>query len=529
MSDRTTQLKVAGNSNGTSASGKRKRDGCITNSSSRENHQTVIERRDVQLEESLVSPNFEELARRYPAFRQAYQQIQPGRSWASQMTQEFSIALTQGLLHMNFGINLARVPLNQLCPPVPNRYFFVQWIQRQLLPISISSAYFNPVSSTPLSYTGLDIGTGSSCIYPLLFVASWSTNDPPYSMYATDIDKASVEFARENVRANKLEDRIVILPVEPSYRQQQEACDADMEIEDNKREGPLIKSWLVMNTTRRLDFCMTNPPFYGSLHECQGVRGGDGRERTAMTSQEGIYPGGEVGFIEDMIADGLILAEKGMSPRWSACMCAKKSSFLALRNTLVNLLGYAHVHSAEFSPGHLTRWFLAWSFDMPSLSSPLAEVRTFDFAVHLSCCDTNETAQNEIAGRFKEFSQREESIGLSFQLMHVASDVCTLEIKCSAAGDCKSTGTSDIPAHLAATLERVLPSTDRWSVFVPAHFVLFVEIRGANVRAKAFIHTHHGSLAITKLKQLLPGEINRTNRYWRRKMKHGGGFHGADH
>jgi hypothetical protein len=56
------------------------------------------EKEDVSFE-SLVTPNFEELARRFPDFGRAWKvvhhaQIESGGSFGSHVTQDFSIALT---------------------------------------------------------------------------------------------------------------------------------------------------------------------------------------------------------------------------------------------------------------------------------------------------------------------------------------------------------------------------------------------------------------------------------------------------
>ena len=80
--------------------------------------------------------------------------------------------------------------------------------------------------------------------------------------------------------------------------------------------GPLRRSLEHIPTTppaQALTFCMTNPPFYdvssddAAANVMTDPRNGDGRARTPMTSHEGSYPGGEVGFVTDLIVDGLYL------------------------------------------------------------------------------------------------------------------------------------------------------------------------------------------------------------------------------
>lgn len=48
---------------------------------------------------------------------------------------------------------------------------------------------------------GIDIGTGASCIYPLLGVSVMGN----WSFIATDTDAVSAEWAKRNVRSNGLQ------------------------------------------------------------------------------------------------------------------------------------------------------------------------------------------------------------------------------------------------------------------------------------------------------------------------------------
>ena len=88
------------------------------------------------------------------------------------------------------------------------------------------------------SVEGLDVGTGASCIYPLLGHSLYS-----WKFIATDIDPESVESARKIVVMNHLEDSIQILQRTP--------------------EQPLLKGVV----KEGMAFCMCNPPFFSSIDE----------------------------------------------------------------------------------------------------------------------------------------------------------------------------------------------------------------------------------------------------------------------
>ena len=91
---------------------------------------------------------------------------------------------------------------------------------------------------TLASVEGIDVGTGASCIYPLLGHSLYS-----WKFKATDIDPESVESARKIVAMNHLEDSIQILQRTP--------------------EQSLLKGVVKEGMT----FCMCNPPFFSSIEE----------------------------------------------------------------------------------------------------------------------------------------------------------------------------------------------------------------------------------------------------------------------
>jgi 23S rRNA A1618 N6-methylase RlmF len=436
----------------------------------------------IALLEALITPNFEELARQFVEFRHAYHKVliiqrqkhnhhnifdnkqqQQGQqnnnnttynSFQSCITQEFTIALTKALLHVYFnGLSINFIPNDQLCPPVPNRYYFVQWIQTTLLTLSnctssthnkdrnnktsdMNGMYFEvddeidimlnkEQQNTPI--VGIDIGTGSTCIYPLLFTA---TSLPNTIMYATDIDEVSIKYAQDNLQCNpQYSSKIQIALVLPSDRQRQHTTNQHQVVDetistmdvspddDNVARtpltygiGPLRQSYQKCFTKqsgsiadkiefpRKIDFCMTNPPFYDSTNPIEynevilsnTNQRRDGRQRTVLKVSEGLYPGGEVAFIIDIMVDGLYLfllsKSQPVTPRlppppvWSCCMIGKRTSQIRIQHILEQFLGYGHVQTTEFGPGQLTRWFIAWTFaKRPHIRSPSAKIESDTF------------------------------------------------------------------------------------------------------------------------------------------------------
>ncbi|KAI6247273.1 Psilocybin synthase [Erysiphe necator] len=162
--------------------------------------------------------------------------------------------LTKSLLKRDFGVSVI-LPQDRLCPPeesteifkfnvmnikfnVPNRLNYILWIQR-LLDTTDSASFIDFKSTNENRYesknsvvSGLDIGTGASCIYPILGCVLRSH----WKLVGTD-DK-SLEYARQNVSTNHLGDRISIIKTEPqSPLIPFQALGLDQYFEKQKRYG----------------------------------------------------------------------------------------------------------------------------------------------------------------------------------------------------------------------------------------------------------------------------------------------------
>lgn len=111
--------------------------------------------------------------------------------------------LTKSLLKRDFGLNIS-LPPDRLCPPVPNRLNYILWIQSIL---DTTNDSYKDVYDPEREVLGLDIGTGASCIYPLL----GCSQRPNWRFAGTDIDEKSLQFAGQNVQANELQNRIKLL------------------------------------------------------------------------------------------------------------------------------------------------------------------------------------------------------------------------------------------------------------------------------------------------------------------------------
>ncbi|KXH69029.1 hypothetical protein CSAL01_07471 [Colletotrichum salicis] len=234
--------------------------------------------------------------------------------------------LTKTLLKADFGLRID-LPDDRLCPPVSNRHNYLLWLKSLL----DSTTYGNPDQNV----IGLDIGTGASCIYPLL-----GCTQRKWSFYATDIDSRSLEFAKKNVELNNLQSRISVVARTPQ--------DSMVPLKDLGTES--------------LTFVMTNPPFYTSEDDL--LNSAKQKSRPPLTACTGapvemVTDGGEVKFVSRILEESLVLREK---VQWYTSMFGKQSSleeFIAILKEK-SIDNYAVM---EFVQGNKTRrWAVAWSF-----------------------------------------------------------------------------------------------------------------------------------------------------------------------
>ncbi|KND91575.1 putative methyltransferase-like protein C27D7.08c [Tolypocladium ophioglossoides CBS 100239] len=283
---------------------------------------TTLEARDRRFRDLYSKPpDFKDLGRRDPDFAA----VTKGRE-LDFCDPRSVVQLTKTLLKLDFGLQIA-LPDDRLCPPVTNRHNYILWLKRLL----DTSSYSAPGQQL----VGLDIGTGASCIYPLLGCAQ-----RPWSFIATDIDAASLKWARRNVESNGLAHRINVVSRKPD--------DALIPLDDLGLDA--------------IDFTMANPPFYKS--EAELLQSAKQKSRPPFTACTGsksemVTEGGEVGFVNRILEESLLLRDR---VQWYTSMVGFLSSVTHLVGTLREH-GISNFAVTEFLQGNKTRrWAVGWSF-----------------------------------------------------------------------------------------------------------------------------------------------------------------------
>ncbi|KAJ6478716.1 S-adenosyl-L-methionine dependent methyltransferase [Mycena vitilis] len=273
----------------------------------------------------IIPPDFRQLAEAYPALAPCLIPYSGGSSidFKNEVSQR---RLTEALLHRDFDISL-NMPMNRLCPPVPNRLNYVLWIQDILG--TMESFGLDTVS-------GMDIGTGASAVYPLL---SCRLN-PEWTFIATDVDELSLNSARSNVEQNGLAGRI--------------------QVYETIIEAPFFAP-LHEDRNISIDFTMCNPPFYSSREDVAASADSKEFEPNAVCTGadvEIITVGGESYFVRRMVNESVQLGERC---RWYTSMLGKMSSLTEVIGA-IREKGIDNYGITEFIQGATRRWAVVWSF-----------------------------------------------------------------------------------------------------------------------------------------------------------------------
>ncbi|VVB08555.1 unnamed protein product [Arabis nemorensis] len=325
-------------------------------------------------------PDFALLASLYPSFKPYlfFSGARPRIDWTDyNATRE----LTRILLVHDHGVNWW-IPDGQLCPTVPNRSNYINWINDLLSSEIVQSLGGEGRSKVK----GFDIGTGANCIYPLLGATLFG-----WSFVGSDFTDVALEWAETNVKSNPhISDLIEIrdskiLPQcsseshvpEVECRESEKNCSRTMPEEagftptahsdhhedDNKSyTGPAVLLGVVKEN-ETFDFCMSNPPFF----ETWGEAGLNPKTSCGGTPEEMVCNGGEQAFVTRIIEDSAVLRQRF---RWYTSMLGKKANLKYLTSKLWEV-GVTIVKTTEFVQGQTSRWGLAWSF-MPTVRKIIA-------------------------------------------------------------------------------------------------------------------------------------------------------------
>ena len=251
-------------------------------------------------------------------------------------------ALNCALLKSEYDISYWDIPKGYLCPPIPGRVDYIHHLNDLLQ--TFSKQFKSPANRISV----LDIGTGASCIYPILGARVYNWN-----FVASDIDPISIKEANNIISGNaKLANKI--------------AC----RLQNN--EQFIFSNIIKADEFFHLTLC--NPPFHKSLDDAsQGTkRKWQNLNRTNKGNKNALNfggqkaelwcEGGELAFISKMIKESKAFKTQVF---WFTCLVSKKEHLAKLKLALKKSSA-KQIKVIKMAQGQKISRFIAWSYFEPN-------------------------------------------------------------------------------------------------------------------------------------------------------------------
>ncbi len=257
--------------------------------------------------------------------------------------------LNKAILNYYYRIKFWEFPDDNLCPPIPGRADYIHYVADLL---AESNKNKIPTGSQVVC---LDIGTGASCIYPIIGVAEYQWN-----FIASDVNPESLSSAE------KIESSNPILKGKIDFRIQ---------------KNPKLIFENIIRNGERIDVSICNPPFHASLAEAR--KGTERKLKNLKLNKqhkidrnfsgarnELVYPGGEYQFIANMISESEKFAK---SCQWFTSLVSKATNEKRLKK-LLEKTAATEVRTIQTKTGNKTGRILAWTFLGAENREPRAEI-----------------------------------------------------------------------------------------------------------------------------------------------------------
>ena len=232
--------------------------------------------------------------------------------------------LNKALLFSYDKLNLWNFSDENLCPPIPGRLDYIH--------------HLSDLLSEEKDIKILDIGTGATCIYPLLGVAEFNWN-----FIATDIDLDSLDSAQDIIDDNTL--------------------DANIKLRQQFDEQQILKG--ILEEDDFFSATMCNPPFYKSAEEARGANRRKSRNlvnnairNLSGNNNELWYKGGEKVFLHNYLYESSLFSNKS---KWFTSLVSKKENVESLQNS-AKKLGAEEFKVINMNQGNKVTRIVCWRF-----------------------------------------------------------------------------------------------------------------------------------------------------------------------
>lgn len=266
--------------------------------------------------------------------------IKPNRLGADSVDFSNPVAvklLNKALLNHYYGIKNWEFPDENLCPPIPGRANYIHHIADVL-----GESNFGRIP-TGDKIICLDIGIGSSCIYPIIGVTEYG-----WKFIGSDIDPKSIASAQHIVDSN------------PSLQSKVEC-----RLQENQKDF----FYGIITKEDKIDLSICNPPFHASIEDAQKgtrrkIKNLSGKDvktpelNFAGIGNELIYEGGEYKFIQGMIRE----SEKfSKNCYWFSTIVSKQSNLKAIHK-LLDQTKANQIKTIPMGTGNKASRIVAWTF-----------------------------------------------------------------------------------------------------------------------------------------------------------------------
>ena len=238
--------------------------------------------------------------------------------------------LNKALLLTYYGISFWEFPNENLCPPIPGRADYIHHLHDLLKRNQLDN-----------NVNILDIGTGATCIYPLLGHAIYD-----WKFVGSDIEKRSLQTAQIIVDKNNLKSHIEL------RFQPEEMC--------------ILKG--IITPTDRFTASICNPPFFRSEEDAlEATRiklKGLGKQNDKVvrnfsgTAKELSYKGGEKAFVHNYLYESTLYKQQCF---WFTSLVSNVSHVKSMKASLEKL-GATEIQVLDMIHGNKISRVIAWTF-----------------------------------------------------------------------------------------------------------------------------------------------------------------------
>ena len=234
-------------------------------------------------------------------------------------------ALNTALMFLHYEIEYWDFPETNLCPPIPSRVNYLH--------------YLSDLIGNKPNIKILDIGTGASCIYPILGTKVFN-----WQFVGTDIDQDSLKNAQIIIDKNNLNDNI------------------ELRFQEDKNN--ILNGIISPNDKFTATIC--NPPFYKSLEEAEKINkkkqenlglANDTRNFSG-NNNELWYKGGEKAFLHNYLYQSSLLKDNCI---WFTSLVSKKENVKSMYASLKKLKA-TQIKTITMKHGNKITRIVAWSF-----------------------------------------------------------------------------------------------------------------------------------------------------------------------